>query len=606
MLDMLKGAGRALMSGFRTLNTVVFGTLSIVVIVAVIASVAGQGKLEVPEGGALLLNPVGSLVEQKSAIDYQSLLGTGEVPQETLVKDVVDALELARDDDRISLVVLHLDGLGGGLLPKLERIAAAISDFRESGKKVIATGTFYNQAAAYLSAHADEILLDPEGFVLPEGYGAYRTYYKTLLDNFDVTINLFKVGKYKSAVEPFIRDDMSNEDKEARLGYLNTWWDAYTSAVEEARGLAPGTIDALVVDGPNRFREVGGNPAAMALKVGAADRLLPADERRQYLEDLAGKDEESGAYRHINFLDYLQVMRQPVEQNDARIAVITAVGSIIDGAAEAGTIGSHSLTKLIRRAHEDENVKAIVLRVDSGGGSKSASEIIRRELQHAQQKGIPVVASMGSVAASGGYWISATADQIWALPTTITGSIGIFGLVPSLEKTLARYGVHSDGVGTTPLAGGISLERGVNEYSSDITQQIIEHGYAHFLKTVSEGRGMTTEEVHEVAQGRVWTGAKAKELGLVDGLGDLEQAVAAAAELAEIEDYSIWRVEKEKSTREQIIQQFLTQVALPEPQGVQPPLTSLLRRVQADFAFLTQLNDPYGAYVICTDCPAGP
>lgn len=304
-------------------------------------------------------------------------------------------------------------------------------------------------------------------------------------------------------------------------------------------------------------------------------------------------------------MDYLSVAREPVEQKDDRIAVITAVGGIVDGSAEAGSIGSRSLTKLIRKAHEDENVRAIVLRVDSGGGSKSASEIIRRELQHAQDKGIPVVASMASVAASGGYWISATADQIWALPTTVTGSIGIYGIIPSLENTLDRYGINSDGVGTTPFAGSISLERGLTDYSSDVMQQVIEYGYSHFLRTVSEGRGMTTDEVHEVAQGRVWSGAKAKELGLVDELGDLEEAIAAAAELAEVEDYSVWHVEKERSMQEQVIQQFLTEFVVVE-QGIQDPLDALFMRVKADFDFLTQLNDPYGAYVICADCPAGP
>ncbi len=606
MFDTLKVVGGGILSTLKTLNTVVFGVLSLAILVALGVSVAGQDGPEVPEGGALVLNPVGPLVEQKSAVDFQTVLRTGDLPEETLVKDVLDALELAAEDERISVVVLHLDGLGGGLLPKLERIAAAITRFRESGKKVIAIGTFYNQAGLYLSAHADEVLLDPEGMALPEGFGAYRTYYKTLLDDFDVTVNLFKVGKYKSAIEPFIRDDMSDEDKQAKLVYLNNWWDAYTSAVEEARDLAPGSIDEMFDDGPNRLRAAGGNPGAFSLQTGMVDQLMPADERRQYLKDLVGEDEDSGVFRHVTFMDYLQVQREPVEQKDTKIAVITAVGGIVDGEAKAGAIGSHSLNRLIRRAHEDENVKAIVLRVDSGGGSKSASEMIRRELQHAQEKGIPVVASMGSVAASGGYWISATADQIWALPTTVTGSIGIFGMIPSLEKTLARYGVHSDGLGTTPLVGGVSLERGVNAYTADLLQQSIEYGYSHFLKTVSEGRGMTTAAVHEIAQGRVWPGAIAKELGLVDQLGDLEDAVAAAAELAEADDYSVWYVEKEKSMQQQIIQQFLAKAVALEPQRVHDPLSAFIQRLRADFEFAAQLNDPHGVYVLCTDCPAGP
>lgn len=606
MLDKIKAAGGLLWRGLRALNTVVLGLVSVVIVVALIAAVVGDNTPEVPDGGALVINPVGPLVEQKSAIDPAQVIQTGEVPQETLVKDVVDAFELAADDDRISVVVLHLDGLAGGLLPKLERIAVAIEAFQESDKKVIATGTFLNQSGVYLAAHADEFLLDPEGMALPEGFGAYRTYYKTLLDNFDVTMNLFKVGKYKSAIEPFIRDDMSDEDKEARMGYLNNWWDAYTAAIEEARGLESGVIDEMLENGPEELRVVEGNPAELSLKMGIVDRLMSLDERLQYLKDLAGEDEETGSYRHVGFGDYLKAQRKPVEHGDAKIAVITAVGGIVDGQAEAGAIGSSSLTKLIRRAHEDEDVKAIVLRVDSGGGSKSASEIIRRELAYAQGKEIPVVASMGSVAASGGYWISATADQIWALPTTVTGSIGIFGLFPSFEKTLDRYGIHSDGVATTPFAGGISMERGVSDYSSAILQQVIEYGYDHFLRTVAQGREMTKEQVHEVAQGRVWSGAKAKELGLVDELGDLDEAISAAAELAEVEDYTIWHVEKEKSMREQVIQQFLTEMSLVQSESTYDPVTELVRQIKSDFDFLTRLNDPHGAYVICADCPAGP
>ena len=587
----------------RAIHTLVMGTVSLLVLVAIGAAIIAQQAEEVPDGGALVLNPIGVLVEQKTAIEPQMLFQLQDGPKEALVKDIVDALALAKDDERISLVIMNLDGLRGGLLPKLQRIARSITDFKTSGKKVVATGEYYNQSALYLAAHADEVLMNPEGGALAEGFGMYRTYYKTLLSNFEVSVNLFKVGKYKSAAEPFFRDDMSDEDKEARLGILNNWWQAYTTAVESARGLPQGSMDELLNDAVNQIRQVDGDLGRLAVKTGLVDRLVTDDERRAYLIELTGKDEEKDTYRGIAYLNYLAVAREKPDEKPNKVAVITAVGTIIDGDAKSGGIGSRSLTKLIRQARNDEKVKAIVLRVDSGGGSKTASELIRRELASVQEAGIPVIASMGSVAASGGYWISATADEIWAMPTTLTGSIGIFGLIPTFEKTLARYGVYSDGVGTTPLANGISLDRGVSPVYAEVVQAIIEAGYQQFLDVVSKGRNMTPEAVHEIAQGRIWSGEKALELGLVDQLGDLEQAIEAAAKRAEIDDYSVWYVEPEKSTQQRVLQELISQVSFMKPASSSDPLANLLNRMRGDLKFLSHLNDPRDAYVICGSCP---
>lgn len=603
ILHWIKRFFSLLWDGLKVVHSLVFGILSILIVVAIVAVVAERESPEVPDGGALVLNPKGVLVEQKTALDPAALLQSGKLPEEVLVKDIVDALALAKTDDRIGLLVLDLDGLTGGLLPKFERISKAIASFKESGKKVVAVGNNYTQSGLFLAVQADEVLLDPEGIALPEGYGMYRTYYKTLLENFDVTINLYKVGKYKSAAEPYFRDSMSDEDREARLGILNAWWSAYTTSVEEARNLTEGSLNEMLHDLPNQLRQVEGNPAQLALKMKLIDRLMAADERRAYLSKLAGEDEETGEYRRISFEDYLTVSRKPVEHKDNKIAVITAVGGIVDGDAPAGGIGSSSLTKLIRKAYKDDKVKAIVLRVDSGGGSKTASEIIRRELEYVQKQGIPVIASMGSVAASGGYWISATADQIWALPTTVTGSIGIFGLIPTFENTLARYGVHSDGVATTPFAGGASIERGVSAYYGEIIQEVIEAGYSQFLATVAKGRNMTPEAVHEIAQGRVWTGEKALELGLVDRLGDLEQAIEAAAGLANLEDYSVWYVEPEKSFKETVINELMAEIIILREDSRIDPVSKLMGHLKRELEFLGQLNDPKGAYVICTECP---
>ena len=604
-LEWLKTLGAILWNGLRTLNTLVLGIISIVLVLGLL-SAAMQGPPEVPEGGALLLDPKGALVEQKSAVDPATVLQTGELPEETLVQDVVDALELGAEDDRISVVVLQLDGFGGGLLPKLERIAGALTAFRESGKKVIAVGTFYSQPGLYLASHADEVLMDPEGLALPEGFAMYRTYYRTLLDNFDVNVNLFKVGKYKSAIEPFIRDDMSPEDKEARSGIVDNWWRAYTGAMEAARGLEAGSIDEAINTMPDGLRAVDGNIGLFSQRVGMVDQLMTTDERRAYLEELAGKDEEEGGYRRIAFGDYLAAAREPVEHKDNKIAVITAVGGIVDGDAEAGSIGSVSLTRLIQKAHEDEDVKAIVLRVDSGGGSKSASEVIRQELVFAQDKGLPVIASMGSVAASGGYWISAKADKIYAAPSTVTGSIGILGMFPTYQRTAEYLGVKIDGVGTTPWAGELRPDREMSEHAKRVFQQSINHGYDDFLNHVAEGRDMSVDRVHEVAQGRIWTGLDALNFGLVDELGDLDDAVLAAAEAAGLEagSYGTVVVQEPLSSTEQMIVDLLgTAKALGVDPGVfvsEPrTLERLARQFEAMVDPVLRFNDPMGRYAHC-------
>ena len=598
---------RFLWNSLKAAQTLVFGLLSIILIIAVLVSISEQQGPEIPDGGALILNPSGLLVEQKTALEFEALLQARGKPDETLVKDIIDALQLARDDDRIQSLVLHLDELQGDPLPKLQRIANAIADFKSSGKRVVAIGMAYNQSALLLAAQADEVFLNPEGFALPQGFSMYRTYYKTLLENFDVSINLFKVGKYKSAVEPFFRDSMSDEDREARLGIINNWWAAYTQNLEAARQLPDNSIDDAMQNIPGLLAESGGNLARISLAVGLVDKLVTNDESRAMLVELAGEDEESGDYRGIGFLDYLALARTPEAPKANKIAVITAVGTIVDGHAKAGTIGSLSLTELIRQAYDNEDVKAIVLRVDSGGGSKTASEIIRRELEYIQEDGIPVVASMGSVAASGGYWISATADEIWALPTTVTGSIGIFGVIPTFEKTLARYGISSDGVSTTPLAGGASLERGISPLAAEVIQSVIEAGYREFLAGVARGRDMTTEAVHEIAQGRVWSGEAALEIGLVDHLGDLEQAIAAAAALAEVDDYSVWYVEPEQSTLDMLLRELMAAQApvLKSPLSIDP-IARITSRLRQDLEFLSKLNDPQGAYVICGNCPMNP
>lgn len=590
----------------KAFNTLVFALLSALVIAAILYGIFGQRGPEIPPGVALALNPAGALVEQETAVGTAALLQGSDIPQQALVRDLVEALALARDDSRISLLVLELDKLGQGLLPKLETVAEAIADFKTSGKKVIAVANNYSQSALYLAVQADVVLLNPEGMAVPQGFAMYSSYFKTFLENQDVSVNLFKVGKYKSAVDPFLRDDMSEEDRIARMGILDGWWTAYTTEIETARNLDVGSIDAMLNNAPAEMRAVEGNLARLSLEKGLVDRLVTDTERRRYLINLVGEDTDSNDYRRVSYREYLRAASTPVDPEApeaSKVAVVTAVGNILDGNAPAGEIGGASVSRLIRKARLDSDVKAIVLRIDSGGGSKTASEMIRSELQAAQEAGIPVVASMGSVAASGGYWIAATSDEIWASPTTVTGSIGIFGLMPSFEKTLARYGIFSDGVATTPIAGGASLTRGISPEYGEVLQTIIEAGYEQFLATVAKGRGMEIDAVHDVAQGRIWTGEAAQKLGLVDELGNLEQAIGAAARLADIDDYAVWDVQPELSMEERVLRR-LSEVAVNRlPTISNNPVSRLSGLVRQEFGFLERLNDPNHAYVICGDCP---
>ncbi|MCH8265196.1 MAG: signal peptide peptidase SppA [Proteobacteria bacterium] len=605
-MDIVKRFFSILWESLKAIQIFVFGIISLLLLIALIGIAGLVDSKEVPDGGALMLNPVGALVEQKLTLDIQDLLLTGDLPKQVLVKDILDALALAKKDARIEYLILDLDNMNSSYIPILQRIAKAIDDFKSSGKKVIAIGTQYTQSALFLAAHADEVLMDPEGAALIEGYGMYRTYYKTLLENFDVSINLFKVGEYKSAMEPYIRDNMSDEDKEARMEMLNNWWTAYTDDFESARQLPAGTINKQIQNISAELKAAGGSLAQLSLNNKLVDRLITNHELRTYLKSLTGEDSETGEFRAIGFNDYLTLERKPGKITGKKIAVITAVGSIVDGRAKSGSIGSTSINELIRKAGKDEDVVAIVLRVDTGGGSKTASELIRQELVSVQSSGIPLVVSMGSLAASGGYWIAATADQIWASPTTLTGSIGIFGFIPTIEKTLARYGVYSDGVGTTELAGGASIERGLTPLVGEILQSTVEAGYRQFLEIVATGRNMTIEEVDEIAQGRIWSGEKALELGLVDKLGDLEEAIAGAAELAEVEDYSVWYVEAEATTQELLMQALMSEIAATQSTKAADPLTMVYRKLERDLNFLSHLNDPHGAYVICASCPMEP
>ena len=433
-------------------NVLFFGLLAGLVI----AGLGGRPK--VPDGAALVLNIRGTIVEELAAVDPIERIvarntGAGAMASETLLKDLVDALRLAKDDARIKAVYLDTNDMAGGGFAKLRVLRAAIADFKKSGKKVIAYGDDYLQSPYYLAAQADEVYLHPQGMVLIYGFGGYYNFYKEGLDRFGIEMHVFRVGEYKSAVEPYLRDDMSKEAREMSLDTLGDLWRGWLADVAAARKITPDAITALVEAAPDRLRAAGGDAATLAKDAKLVDTLAPRDEVRKRLIALVGEDKENHSFKQVGFAAYLKAKggdRSGARGRGKAVAVVVAKGTILDGTQPAGTVGGDSTAKLLRRAREDESVRAVVLRVDSPGGSAFASEIIRRECELVRQAGKPLVVSMGSLAASGGYWIATASDEIWAAPETITGSIGIFGVFPSIHKPLAKYfGIHADGVGTT-------------------------------------------------------------------------------------------------------------------------------------------------------------
>jgi protease-4 len=564
-----------------------------------------------PKKAALLIQPVGPLVEQLDGDPYDRALAEilGDAPPQTLVQDILDALSFAKTDDRISAVHLELSGLSGGGLSKLRRIGAAIEEFKESWKPVVASADYFSQGGYYLAAHADELYMHPEGIVFLQGYGGFRSYYKEIIDTLRVDWNVFRVGTHKSFVEPYTRMDMSPEDRESRSRLIQQFWAMYQEDVEAARGLDEGTIDDFAQNLLRHVDESNGDIAIAAREAGLVDDLLGRAELRVLLQEYAGEDSsDSTLYSAVNSRDYLGRMRlmHGDDVKDENVAVIVAVGTILNGSQPSGSIGGESTAALLRRALSDDSIKAVVLRVDSPGGSVFASEVIANEIEALQAAGKKVVASMGSVAASGGYWISVVADRVVASPATVTGSIGVFGMFPTYQRSLEAIGIATDGVGTTPWAGQFRPDREMSDPVKQLFQAIINDTYDDFISGVAERRAMDKQAVDRVAQGQVWTGQDALEHGLIDELGSFEDSIRVAAELAGLEEgeYGQKLIEVKLSPTQQLIMDFL---AVTKRTGfdvtalVSAPsaLESFANNLQELLASLTKFNDPKGLYSHC-------
>jgi protease-4 len=514
--------------------------LHLILLLVIFGFIAGALRSTIPSlpsRAALVIAPEGEIVEQLSGDPLERALAEaqGSGRGETLLRDLTEAIDAAADDDRIQALVLELDGMTGGGQPTLQELADSIAGFRAKGKKVVAQSVGYLQAQYFVAAHADEVYVDPLGFVLIEGYDRYRNYYKAALEKLAVDVNIYRVGSYKSAVEPFLRQDMSAEDREASLAYLAALWDSYREVVGRARGIEPEAIASYANQIGSLSVSAKGDLPAVALASKLVTGIKSSIEVEARIAELVGEDEGSGSFNAVSLDDYLRVVRAEEKlhrDTGPRVGVIVASGEILDGDQPPGIIGGETVAGLVRDARLDDEVRALVLRIDSPGGSVLASEQIHRELLAFKGTGRPIVVSMGDLAASGGYYIAAPADEIWASPATITGSIGIFALFPTLNRTLDKLGVSVDGVGTTALSGEFRLDRPVGPTASQLLQSVIERGYDDFLRRVAAGRGKTRDEVDPIAQGRVWSGRDAQKIGLVDQLGGFDDAVASAAKRA--------------------------------------------------------------------------
>jgi protease IV len=578
----------------------------LIVVVVVVAVSTGRSHPRLQEDTALVLNLKGDVVEQYtgSAREAEFAEALGGEPRETQLRDVVAVLDAAAKDAHVARAVLILDDMGRAGMAKLREIAAAEERFKKSGKQLIAWSAALDQRRYLLAAHASEAYLHPYGAVLLTGFGGYRNYYHDALEHIGVTVNVFRVGRFKSAVEPFINNAPSKDALEADAFWLNDAWGSYTAEVEAARHLPAGTVASLIADLPARLAATGGDLARFALDEKLVDGLKTRDELRAMLIERGKADTEHKTFRQVSFQEYRGLVP---ESGDAhrQVGVIVAEGTISDGEEAQGAIGGRSTAELIRKARDDDSIKAIVLRVDSPGGSAFGSELIRRELEVTRAAGKPVVVSMSDVAASGGYWISTAADRVFADSATVTGSIGVFGLFPSVDRTLDKLGIHTGGVTTAWPAGAEDLRRPIDTRMASVIQSSVGHIYHNFIDHVSQSRKMTPEKVNEIGQGRVWTGSQARERGLVDEVGGLMPAVHAAAELAKLGDgYRTQYLELEPKGWNRLLGSLpgaAIESAL-KAWGLGGPSQSVIAaagQVGQDLGWITGSANPANAYVHC-------
>ena len=560
----------------------------------------------IEEGAILNLNIKGALVEELSQSDFERAFSqfSGESQTETLITDVIRVIRHAKDNEDISTLLISTDDFSGGSSTKLELIANEITEFKTSGKKVIAYSTQgYGTAQYYLAAFADEVHLHDYTTVFIDGYRRVRTYYKSFFDKFLIDANVFKVGEYKAFVEPYFRDDMSDEAKGNVIEWITVLWDGYLDQVSEARGISNESLKYFIDNPGLAAKQSAGDFAKAAIEYGVIDQLSNRREFRDYLYSIAPGEEEDeinivGMNAYMNSVE----MEPIFEESESNVGVIIAKGSIVDGSAGPGSIAGDDFVKIIRKAYNDESVKALVLSVDSGGGSAYASEVIADELEKFKNSGRPIIASMGGVAASGGYYISTPADKILAERHTITGSIGVGGFLPTFERALEYIGINEDGVSTVDIT--TSVAESLTEKDKALLQMGTDLVYDKFIAKVADNRGVTKEEIDQIARGKVWIGSKALEIGLVDEIAGIDRAIELAAELAEIDEELLG---VKRINRDSDLDSFFA--------GMMAKITSSIIKITGlDFLYkknelldgieeslheLSMMNDPNGIYMKC-------
>ena len=608
-LSWISKACKYLWSALDFSRRFVLNLLMLVFFIFIAVGIFSGGAKKIDDKTALLLDFKGNLVEQHTGNARDALLAEarGDVKKSTQLRDILNVLDQAAKDPQISSAVLLLDDMGPSGLPMLREVAAAIDRFKASGKTVVAWGSSFDQRQYYLASHASEIYLHPMGTVMITGFGRYQNYYRDALDKLGVTVTVLKAGSFKSFGEPYVANAPSAEAAEADSFLLNALWKTYTSDVEKARKLPEGAIMAGINDLVPLLTKAGGNLAQLSVNTKLIDGLKTRDELRELMLKRGVRDEQIKSFRQIAFDDYLGRIKHKAF-GDA-VGVIVASGEISEGVAPAGSIGGLSTAQMIRKAREDDSIKALVLRVDSPGGSAFGSELIRRELELTRAAGKPIVVSMGNVAASGGYWISMAADEVIADEATITGSIGVIAILPTADKAIEKLGVHTAGTTTTWLADPFNPLRPLNTRFAEVLQSSINHTYADFTSKAAAARKTTPEKINEVAQGRVWTGSQAKERGLIDKTGSFGDALASASARGKLgKDYRVSYIEREPSKFDRIFSIFGAQTAqvfaeqfklASAPTGLPPAAAA---QVLHDFTWLAEVNREGKGFTALTHC----
>ncbi|PDH38075.1 MAG: signal peptide peptidase SppA [Halieaceae bacterium MED-G27] len=601
-MDLLKSIWRILAAISKAISVLVPLVLFGFVILIFSASVSESVPEALPEQAGLLIAPNGPLVEDRSELEPFDALFAADFPAELLLSSLIEAIDQAADDPRITSIVLDLEGMVGPSTSQTMEIVEAIDRFKASGKPVLAHADYLSQSQYLLASSADELVVHPEGGAMLTGFGVYRTYMKQFLDNIKVNFHVFRVGENKSAVEPYMRDDMSDSQREVVGQWLGSLWRDYSQMVETSRGLEAGGLDAFINSFPERLVASNGDVAETFLKAGLVDQLLNDDDLETWLADTVGATDSSGEAELVGLRRYINDYQSAESgSDDAVIAVVAIEGSLMPGSSGQGVAGSDSIISHLERAHDDD-IAALVVRINSGGGSVFASEVIRTKIEAIAADGIPVIASMGGAAASGGYWIAAQADEIWAMPTTITGSIGVWSVFPTLEGVLDYAGLTVDGVGTTDLAASFDASQALDNRSAAIFQATVDGIYDDFIALVSERRDMSPEAVEVIAGGKVWIGRDAIGIGLVDELGSLDQAVAAAATRAGVaEGYQAVRYGTEVSPQQLVLEELGRNFGLAGVRGFDS-VWQWLAPIRQQLAFIDTLRDPKHVYLQCFDC----